>query len=560
MDMFCYQCQETAGNKGCTKRGVCGKSAEVATLQDLLLWVLKGLSFYGVKARELDIVDADADLFVAQALFATITNANFDPERFIAMVHKALEFRDGLRDRFVKRYQETHDVAFSDLAPEPAVWKPVVGDLAELLEKGGSVGFMAGPDLDEDVRSLRSLVIFGVKGLAAYTDHAYVLEHGNGELLAFIQEALLATIDDTLSVDDLVALVLKTGAMGIQAMALLDAANTSTFGHPEPTQVNLGVREGPGILVSGHDLRDLDELLQQTEGTGINVYTHGEMLPANAYPGLKQYPHFVGNYGGSWWHQREEFESFNGAILLTTNCLVPPRESYLDRLFTTGMVGWPDVLHIPDRADGRQKDFSPVIECALACPGPEPLEEGTIPIGFAHEAVMQVADRVVEAVKSGAIRRFVVMAGCDGRHRGRQYYTDVARSLPDDTVILTAGCAKYRYNKLGLGDIGGIPRVLDAGQCNDSYSLVVIAQKLAEAFGLDDINDLPISYDIAWYEQKAVTVLLALLSLGVKNIRLGPTLPAFVSPNVLNVLVEKFGIQPITTVEQDVAAIAAGEW
>ena len=560
MEMFCYQCQETVGNQGCTKRGVCGKTAETATLQDLLLWALKGLAYYGVKARELGVADPDADLFVIEALFNTITNASFDDERFVQLVHQALGYRDSLRDRFEQKYRELHGEAFDATVPEAAAWAPESGDMAEFLLKGSEVGFMSDPDLDEDVRSLRSLVVFGLKGLSAYTEHAYVLEHENGALLAFVQEALGATLDDSLTVDDLVGLVLKTGSMGVQAMALLDAANTSTFGNPEPTQVYLGVREGPGILVSGHDLRDLDELLQQTQGTGINIYTHGEMLPANAYPALKKYPHFVGNYGGSWWHQREEFEAFNGPVLLTTNCLIPPKDTYLDRLFTTGAVGWPDVPHIAKREPGGQKDFSAVIERAQGCPTPEALEEGSIPIGFAHAAVLGVADTVVEAVKSGAIRRFVVMAGCDGRQRGRSYYTDVAQSLPKDTVILTAGCAKYRYNKLDLGDIGGIPRVLDAGQCNDSYSLVVIAQKLAEAFGLDDINDLPISYDVAWYEQKAVIVLLALLSLGVQNIRLGPTLPAFVSPNVLNVLVENFGIQPITTVEQDVAAIAAGEW
>ncbi|MCJ7736053.1 MAG: hydroxylamine reductase, partial [Anaerolineae bacterium] len=515
---------------------------------------------YGTKARELEVVDPDADLFVAEGLFSTITNASFDDDRFVQLVHETLDYRDGLRDRFRQKYLEVNGETFAETVPEPASWVPRTGDIDEFLLKGNSVGIMSDPDLDEDVRSLRSLVIFGLKGLAAYTDHAYVLDHENGALLAFIQEAMVATLDDSLSVNDLVGLVLNTGSMGVQSMALLDAANTSAFGNPEPTQVNIGVREGPGILVSGHDLRDLDDLLQQTEGTGINVYTHGEMLPANAYPALKKYPHFVGNYGGSWWHQREEFEKFNGAVLLTTNCLIPPKDSYLDRLFTTGAVSWSGVPYIAKREPGKQKDFGPVIERAHGCPSPEPLEEGTIPIGFAHEAVMGVADKVVEAVKSGAIRRFVVMAGCDGRQRGRDYYADVAKSLPKDTVILTAGCAKYRYNKLDLGDIGGIPRILDAGQCNDSYSLVVIAQKLAEAFGLDDINDLPISYDIAWYEQKAVIVLLALLSLGVKNIHLGPTLPAFVSPNVLNVLVENFGIQPIATVEQDVASIVAGEW
>jgi len=429
----------------------------------------------------------------------------------------------------------------------------------ELVQKGATVGVMADPNLDEDVRSLRQLLTYGLKGLAAYADHAYILGHYNDDLLAFLQEALVATTDEDASADDLVGTVLKCGEMGVQAMALLDQANTSTYGYPEPTQVNIGVREGPAILISGHDLRDLDELLQQTEGTGVNVYTHGEMLPANAYPAFKKHPHFVGNYGGSWWRQQKEFEKFGGAILMTTNCIVKPKESYRDRMFTTGLVGWPAVPHIPDRQDGGQKDFGPVIAKALESGSPQELEQGTIPIGFAHAAVLSVADKVVEAVKSGAIKRFVVMAGCDGRHKTRQYYTEVAKGLPRDTVILTAGCAKYRYNKLDLGDINGIPRILDAGQCNDSYSLVVIAQKLAEAFGLSDINDLPVSYDIGWYEQKAVIVLLALLSLGVKKIRLGPTLPAFISPNVLKVLVESFDIKPITTVEEDLAAMMVGE-
>ena len=551
MSMFCFQCQETAKNQGCTVRGVCGKPADVANLQDLLIWLSKGISFYGVRARELGISDPEADLFVAQALFATITNANFDPQRFVALAKKAV----ALRDRLKAQVTETP----SEPLPDMATWVPEKGDVDELIQKGATVGVMSDPNLDEDVRSLRELLTYGLKGLAAYTDHAYVLEHYNETLLAFLQEALLATTDEEASVDDLVGLVLKCGEMGVQAMALLDQANTSTYGNPEPTQVNIGVKEGPAILISGHDLRDMDELLQQTEGTGVNVYTHGEMLPANAYPAFKKYPHFVGNYGGSWWHQQTEFEKFGGAILMTTNCIIKPKKSYKDRIFTTGMTGWPGVPHIPDRVDGGQKDFGPVIATALKSGSPQELEHGTIPIGFAHAAVLSVADKVVEAVKSGAIKRFVVMAGCDGRHKTRQYYTEMAQSLPHDTVILTAGCAKYRYNKLDLGDIGGIPRILDAGQCNDSYSLVVIAQKLAEAFGLDDINDLPISYDIGWYEQKAVIVLLALLSLGVKNIRLGPTLPAFISPNVLNVLVENFAIKPITTVEQDLAAILAGE-
>ena len=548
MSMFCYQCQETAKGTGCTVRGACGKTDEVSTIQDALVWLLKGLSFYGVRAKAKGITDPATDLFVAEALFATITNANFDPARYVELAGKAIELREELKARVGD---------LGEPLPEMATWTPEEGDAAEYALQGTLVGVLSGVDVDEDIRSLRELLIYGLKGLAAYTDHAYVLDEQDGELLAFLQEALWATVEET-SVDALVGLVLRCGEMGVRAMALLDKANTSAYGNPEITHVSLGVKPGPAILVSGHDLRDLDELLQQTEGTGVNVYTHGEMLPANAYPAFKKHAHLVGNYGGSWWHQRKEFEQFGGAILMTTNCIVSPNDSYKDRLFTTGMAGWPDVAYIPDRAKGEQKDFGPVITKALESDSPKPLEEGTIPIGFAHASVLGVADTVIEAIKSGAIKRFVVMAGCDGRHKSRDYFTQVAQQLPSDHVILTAGCAKYRYNKLDLGDIGGIPRVLDAGQCNDSYSLVVIAQKLAEAFGMDDINDLPVSYDIGWYEQKAVLVLLALLSLGVKHIRLGPTLPAFVSPNVLNVLVENFDIKPTVTVEDDVAAIVAG--
>ena len=550
MDMFCYQCQETARNEGCTRRGVCGKTAEVAALQDLVVWLLKGVSFYGVEARKRGISDPEADLFVAEALFATITNANFDPDRFVELARKAVDLREALQAKLA-----------DEKLPAPiaaAAWTPESWEQLDLVAKGLTVGLLADDPAGEDIRSLRHLLLFGLKGLAAYTDHAYVLDFHNSDLLAFLQEGLLATTDDSLEAGDLVGLVLKAGEMGVGAMALLDEANTSTYGHPEPTQVNLGVRPGPAILVSGHDLRDLDELLQQTAGKGVNVYTHGEMLPANSYPGLK-YPHLVGNYGGSWWHQRDEFEKFGGAILMTTNCIIPPKDTYVERVFTTGNSGWPGCMHIADRGAGGQKDFSPVIEMALQSGSPEPLEEGTIPGGFARNTVMSVADKVIDAVKSGAIKRFVVMAGCDGRHRTRDYYTELAEKLPEDHVILTAGCAKYRYNKLNLGDIGGIPRVLDAGQCNDSYSLAYIALQLKEAFGLEDINDLPIAYDIAWYEQKAVIVLLALLYLGVKHIRLGPSLPAFVSPGVLNVLVEHFDIKPITSVEEDLAQIVAGQ-
>jgi hydroxylamine reductase len=507
----------------------------------------------------LGLSDPQVDRFVADALFATITNVNFDPDRMEALVRQALQLRDRVRMDFLEAYEEAHREPFTGELPEAATWAPQTGDQAELIGQGRTVGVMADPELDEDVRSLRELLIYGLKGLAAYGVHAAVLGEEDEAIWAFVQGALAATLDDSRTVDDLVATVLKCGQMGVRVMALLDAANTSAYGHPEPTQVSIGVREGPAILISGHDLKDLEELLAQTEGTGVNVYTHGEMLPANAYPAFKQYEHLVGNYGGSWWHQQEEFEKFGGAILMTTNCLVEPRDSYRDRIFTTGVVAWPGVEHIADRPEGGQKDFAPVIAKALDSGSPQPLEEdGTIPIGFAHTAVLSVADKVVDAVKQGAIRRFVVMAGCDGRQRARGYFTEVAEALPEDAVILTAGCAKYRYNKLPLGDIGGIPRVLDAGQCNDSYSLVVVAQKLAEAFGVEHVNDLPVSFDIGWYEQKAVIVLLALLSLSVRNIRLGPTLPAFISPNVLNVLVQNFDIKPTTTVADDVAAIMAG--
>ena len=552
MSMFCFQCQEAYKNVGCDVKGVCGKTDEVANLQDLLVWLLKGVSYWAVQGRELGVVNPEVDHFVAEGLFSTITNVNFDPQRFIALNQRALSLREELKTQVKAAGFKSHNL------PLYTTWMPLRGDADELATKGFMVGVMSDHNLNEDIRSLRELLVYGLKGLAAYTDHAYVLDYQNNDLFIFLEEGLLAAADDSLGTDELVGWVLRCGEMGVKAMALLDQANTTTYGNPEPTQVSLGVRPGPAILISGHDLRDLDELLQQTEGKGINVYTHGEMLPANAYPAFKKHTHFVGNYGGSWWRQKEEFDKFKGAILMTTNCVVKPAHSYKDRLFTSGLVGWPGCLHIADREPGAQKDFSAVIAKALECGEPEALEEGSIPVGFAHEAVLGVADKVVDAVQSGAIQRFVVMAGCDGRDSDRRYYTDMAEALPDDTVILTAGCAKYRYNKLNLGDIGGIPRVLDAGQCNDSYSLVVIAQKLAEVFGVEDINDLPISYDIAWYEQKAVIVLLALLYLGVKKIRLGPTLPAFLSPNVIQVLVDNFDIKPISTVEADREAILAG--
>jgi len=556
--VFCYQCQETSGNEACTKKGVCGKTGEVASLQDLLVWLTKGISFYGVHGREYGVRDAKADLFVVESLFSTITNANFDPAWFVSRIQTALSLRDGLATRFEAAVRDAEDKPFTAPRPDAATWTPANIDLDEFVAKGSSVGVMADPELNEDIRSLRELLVYGVKGYAAYIDHARVLDHEQEELSTYPQEALLATLDPDLTVPDLVAMVLRCGEMGVKGMALLDEANTATYGNPEPTQVDLGVREGPAILVSGHDLRDLADLLRQTEGKGVNVYTHGEMLPGHAYPAFKKYSHFVGNYGDAWWNQKNDFEDFGGAVLMTTNCIVKPRPSYHDRIFTTGLVGWPGVTHIEDRTGDGEKDFGPVIRKALESGSPKEIETGRIPVGFAHHAVLSLADKVIDAVKSGAVKRFVVMAGCDGRQGERSYYTDVARQLPDDSIILTAGCAKYRYNKLDLGDIGGIPRVLDAGQCNDSYSLVVIAQALAKAFDLEDINDLPISYDIGWYEQKAVIVLLALLSLGVKHIRLGPTLPAFLSPNVLSVLVESFDVKPIGTVEQDLAAIVAG--
>ena len=541
MSMFCYQCQETAKNEGCTIRGVCGKVESTAQLQDLLIYLLKGISIWGKASEQ---VDRDAGRFIAEGLFATITNANFDDERFVTMIRQALIVRDKVQAQAGDIAGELHDAA---------TW---TADTHEaFLEKAQRVGVLATEN--EDVRSLRELITYGTKGLAAYMEHAATLGYEDDSLYAFLMEALAATTQE-LSVDALVALTLKTGEMGVQGMALLDKANTETYGNPEITQVNIGVGKNPGILISGHDLKDMEELLEQTKGTGVDVYTHGEMLPANYYPAFKKYDHFVGNYGGSWWKQNAEFESFNGPILMTTNCITPVKDSYKDRIFTTNTAGYPGVQHVPERPESGQKDFSVLIELAKTCPPPTEIETGTITGGFAHNQVIALADKVVAAVKSGAIKRFIVMAGCDGRHKTRHYFTEVAEALPSDAIILTAGCAKYRYNKLNLGDIGGIPRVLDAGQCNDSYSLAVIALKLKEVFGLDDINDLPISFDIAWYEQKAVIVLLALLFLGVKGIRLGPTLPAFLSPTVVKVLVENFNIKPIGDVQADVDAMMAG--
>ncbi len=536
--MFCYQCQETAGNKGCTVSGMCGKVPEVANMQDLLIYVTKGLSAVTTKLREKKIaVDDDVNHRVTFNLFTTITNANFDKTSIKNRIKDTLLEKERLLNKL-------GDDEKKEL-PEAALWN---GDENEFEKKAKEVGIVQVED--ENIRSLRSLITYGIKGIGAYSKHANALLKDNPEIDAFIQKALAATMNDDMSVDSLVSLALEVGKNGVAVMQLLDKANTAAYGNPEITKVNIGVRKNPAILVSGHDLRDLEMLLEQTKGTGVDVYTHSEMLPACSYPAFKKYPNFVGNYGNAWWQQKEEFEKFNGPILMTTNCIVPPKESYKDRLYTTGATGYPGCKHITG-GYGEKKDFSQIIEHAKKCPPPTEIEHGEIYGGFAHAQVVLLADKIVDAVKSGAIKKFVVMAGCDGRAKSREYYTEFAKALPKDTVILTAGCAKYRYNKLDLGMIGDIPRVLDAGQCNDSYSLVVIAMKLKEAFGLDDINELPIIYNIAWYEQKAVLVLLALLSLGIKNIHLGPTLPAFLSPEVVDVLVDKFDIAGITTVQND---------
>ena len=533
--MFCYQCQETAGCTGCTISGVCGKKPDVAAMQDLLVYVTKGLSAVTTALRqEGKQVAAEINHLITLNLFTTITNANFDKESIEARIRATLTEKEALLAQ----------VKDSSSLPEAAKWS----GSGNWEEKARTVGVLSTEN--EDIRSLRELITYGLKGLSAYSKHANALLKDDGEVDAFLQRALAATLDDSLNAEDLIALTMETGKHGVSGMALLDKANTEAYGNPEITKVKIGVGKNPGILVSGHDLRDLEMLLEQTQGTGVDVYTHSEMLPAHYYPAFKKYPHFIGNYGNAWWKQKEEFESFNGPILMTTNCIVPPKDSYKDRLYTTGAAGYPGCTHIPGEI-GEQKDFSMMIEHAKRCSAPTEIETGELIGGFAHAQVLALADQIVEAVKSGAIKKFVVMAGCDGRAKSRDYYTEFAKALPKDTVILTAGCAKYRYNKLPLGDINGIPRVLDAGQCNDSYSLVVIALKLKEVFGLDDINDLPIIYNIAWYEQKAVIVLLALLSLGVKNIHLGPTLPAFLSPNVAKVLVKNFGIAGIGTVEDD---------
>ncbi len=541
MSMFCYQCQETSKGQGCTMRGVCGKTQGTANLQDLLIYTLKGIAMVNVKARKFKINNKHTDRFIIDSLFSTITNVNFDKAYFLAKIKEALSLRDNIKKQLAEKGIDTKGMR------DAVTW--YADSEEEFDKKAMHVGILA--TADEDIRSLRSLILYGLKGMAAYATHAANLGYTDEGISEFIEKALIATLDDSMSADDYVALTLETGKHGVEEMALLDKANTESYGNPEITKVDTGVRNNPGILISGHDLKDLEELLEQTQGTGVDVYTHGEMLPAHYYPEFKKYPNFAGNYGNSWWMQNKEFDSFNGPIIMTTNCLIPPKDSYTDRLYTTGVVGFEGLKHIDPDNNGK-KDFSEVIAQAKKCDPPTEIENGEIVGGFAHEQVNGLADKIVDAVKSGAIKRFFVMAGCDGRFKSREYYTEFAKALPKDAVILTAGCAKYRYNKLRLGDINGIPRVLDAGQCNDSYSLVLTALKLKESFGLDDINDLPISYNIAWYEQKAVIVLLALLSLGVKDIHLGPTLPAFLSANVTKVLVDKFNIAGITDADSDV--------
>jgi hydroxylamine reductase len=543
MSMFCFQCQEAAKGTGCTIKGVCGKTDEVANMQDLLIYVTKGVSIFAQMAREKGVVSKKVDHFVFDALFTTITNANFDYDVIVAKVREGLNVRNEIMNEFINAGGNLPEKLHS-----AATW--TADSVEEFERKSKLIGVLSIEN--EDLRSLKELLTYGVKGMAAYAEHAFNLGYNNDEIHEFMQKALVATTEDK-SADELVALVLECGKFGVDVMALLDKANTETYGNPEITEVNIGVRNNPAILISGHDLKDLEELLAQTDGTGVDVYTHSEMLPGHYYPAFKKYEHFVGNYGNAWWKQREEFETFNGPILFTTNCIVPPldKATYSDRIYTTGASGLAGAKHIPAREDGKTKDFSEIIEHAKKCKAPTEIETGSIVGGFAHNQVLALADKVVDAVKSGAIRKFFVMAGCDGRMKSRDYYTEFAAKLPKDTVILTAGCAKYRYNKLELGDIGGIPRVLDAGQCNDSYSLAVIALTLKDVFKMNDINELPIAYNIAWYEQKAVIVLLALLYLGVKNIHLGPTLPAFLSPNVAKVLVENFGIAGINTVDED---------
>jgi len=555
MSMFCYQCQETARNQGCTMQGVCGKKDTLCHLMDLTIYALKGFAWVSTKLPVYGKYYPEDSLFVMQGLFRTITNANFDENVFSPLIQEIIAKRDERFAELDKLYIAKHGKPCPLPPPEAAVFQVKPDEYRAFGEKVGVLRTE-----NEDIRSLRETLTYGIKGISAYGDHAAMLGYMDDDVNKFVIEGLAATLDDNKTADELVGLILKAGEHAVKVMAKLDEANTKTYGNPEPTKVSLGVRNNPGILVSGHDLKDFEELLKQSEGSGVDVYTHSEMLPAHYYPAFKKYKHFAGNYGGSWWHQIEDFESFNGAILMTTNCIVPLRKenTYLDRMFTTGMAGYPAAKHIPDREKGKEKDFAELIERAKKCPPPKEIETGEITGGFAHASVLSLADKVIESVKSGAIKRFVVMAGCDGRMPSRQYFTEVAQNLPKDTVILTAGCAKYRYIKLDLGEIGGIPRVLDAGQCNDSYSLAVIALKLKEAFGLDDVNNLPLSFDLGWYEQKAVAVLLALLYLGFKNIQIGPTLPGFLSPNVAKVIIDTFGLKQTSNPHEDIRAMLEG--
>ncbi|MHA1848457.1 MAG: hydroxylamine reductase [Promethearchaeota archaeon] len=559
MDMFCYQCQETSKNQGCTIRGICGKAPQTNNIQQAALYLVRGISFWSTKARQLGITDGDVNVYIAKILFSTITNANFDDSWFLKKIEEGFGLKERIKRAFLEEYKKREGKDFDGDVPDAANWS-----LDDPIGSGDQVA-KVGKDNDplsiedEDIRSLKELILYSLKGMAAYMDHAHALGYEDDEIWGFMQETLAAFLDTSKTVDDFLKLVDETGKVGLKALKLLDDANTNTFGNPEPTKVSIGVRPGPGILISGHDLLDLYELLKQTEGTGINIYTHGEMLPANAYPKLKDFKHLAGNYGGAWWKQKKEFESFNGPILLTTNCLVPPKDSYFDRLFVTGNVGYPEAKVIVDREPGKSKDFSEIINLAKKLNGPSEIEKGEITIGFARNSLQTSLDSIMAAIKAGKIKRFIVMAGCDGRHKERKYYTEVASKLPPDTVILTAGCAKYRYNKLDLGEIDGIPRVIDAGQCNDSYSLVLTALAIAKEVGEKDVNNLPISFDISWYEQKAVLILVVLLHLGIKDIRLGPTLPAFLSPNVVKIIVDNWALKPITEPEKDIESMMNGQ-
>ncbi|OHD10468.1 MAG: hydroxylamine reductase [Spirochaetes bacterium GWD1_27_9] len=554
--MFCYQCQETAKNQGCTVAGVCGKSGTVADLLDVLTDVTKGISFWSIKASQLGIEDEETDNFVIEAMFTGVTNVNFDSQKIYGLIKKGLEVKTNIKNKFLAAYETKNNKKFSDAVPSSASWESNAS-IKDFEKRGAEVGVLS--TKNEDIRSLRELLIYGIKGISAYYDHAKILNYKNQSVINFVKKGLASTIDDSLSIDNYIALVMEAGKNAVDTMALLDKANTDSYGIPTITEVFTGTVAGAGILVSGHDLKDFEEILKQTDGTGVNVYTHGEMLPANAYPAFKKYKHLIGNYGTSWYNQQKEFEDFNGVIIMTTNCIQKPKDSYKDKIFTTGLAAWDGVAHIADRKQGGQKDFTAAIKKAKELGSVKVIEGKKIPIGFNHNTILSLADKIVDAVKTGAIKRFFVMGGCDGRQKEREYFTDVAKQLPKDTVILTAGCAKFRYNLLDLGDIGGIPRVIDAGQCNDSYSLAVVALKLVEVFGAKSINDLPISFDIGWYEQKAVTVLLALLFLGVKGIRLGPTLPAFLSPNVAKVLIEAFDLKQTGTAEEDIKLMMAGK-